>query len=146
MKTFRRFSLCAALLIGLATVTSGCGSGSGHASHPVKMAPLSEMPERVQHAAVSVQDAYRFAVANPEVESAIPCYCGCGGMGHRSNYACFVSRVDAGEVTFDGHALGCSICVDIALDARRLMGEGKSVQEIRTYVDATYAKYGQSNM
>lgn len=142
-KTVWTSSVLAALLLTASGTVAGCGSGT---SHPVKMAPLSEMPEQVQHAAASVQDAYRFAVANPDVESAIPCYCGCGAMGHRSNYACFVNRVDAGGVTFDGHALGCSICVDIALDAKRLMGEGKSVKEIRTYVDTTYAKYGQSNM
>lgn len=136
-------SVLAALLLTASSTLAGCGSSP---SHPVKMAPLSEMPQQVQRAAVSVQEAYRFAVANPEVDGAIPCYCGCGGMGHRSNYACFVKSVDGGQITFDGHALGCSICVDIALDARRLMGEGKSVQEIRAYVDATYAKYGPSNM
>ncbi len=140
----RRVSFWAALVIGVAVAASGCGSSQP--THPVKMAPLSEMPDQVQHAATSVQEAYRFAVANPEVESAIPCYCGCGAMGHRSNYACFVNRVDGSETTFDGHALGCSICVDIALDARRLVGEGKSVKEIRAYIDSTYAKYGQSNM
>lgn len=67
-------------------------------------------------------------------------------MGHHSNYACFVNSVNAGQGTFDGHALGRSICVGIALDAKRLVGEGKSVQEVRSYVDTTYAKYGQSNI
>jgi hypothetical protein len=47
---------------------------------------------------------------------------------------------------FDGHALGCSICVDIALDAMRMLKQGKSTPEIRLYVDVIYSKYGPSNM
>jgi hypothetical protein len=36
--------------------------------------------------------------------------------------------------------------VDITQDAMRLLKEGKTVGEIRTYVDETYSKYGPSNM
>jgi hypothetical protein len=32
--------------------------------------------------------------------------------------------------TFDPHALGCSICVDITQDAMRMLKDGKSVPEI----------------
>ncbi|HEY3341233.1 MAG TPA: PCYCGC motif-containing (lipo)protein, partial [Anaerolineae bacterium] len=77
----------------------------------------------------------------------IPCYCGCGKMGHKSNYACYVKGADtAGKPVFDSHALGCSICVDITQDAMRLTREGKSPQDIRAYVDAAYSKYGPSNL
>jgi hypothetical protein len=55
--------------------------------------------------------------------------------------------VDAnGKITFDNHALGCSICVDITQDVIRLQREGKNVQDIRAYVDNTYSQYGSSNM
>ena len=50
------------------------------------------------------------------------------------------------SVKFDGHALGCSICVDITQDAMRLTKEGKSPQDIKAYVDKTYSQYGPSNM
>ena len=88
----------------------------------------------------------------------IPCYCGCGAtpalhpqrgasVGHTSNYSCYVQGVAAdGTVTFDSHALGCSICVDITQDTLRLLREGKSPQAIRAYVDQTYSRYGPSNM
>jgi hypothetical protein len=77
----------------------------------------------------------------------IPCYCGCGNVGHTSNYDCYVSDVDAqSNITFDNHALGCSICVDITQDVMRMLREGKSPQEARAYVDTTYAKYGPSNI
>ncbi len=94
-----------------------------------------------------VQDAYRFAIANPDVMQHIPCYCGCGAMGHTSNYSCYVSGTDAdGKITYDSHALGCGICVDITQDTMRLLKEGKSISEIKSYVDQTYAQYGPSNI
>lgn len=116
-------------------------------AHPLAMADLHAMPMDVQAAPATVQDAYRFAAANPEVLQHLPCYCGCGQMGHTSNYDCYVAGQAAdGSLEFDSHALGCGICVDITQDAIRLLREGKSVTEIKAYVDATYARYGPSNM
>jgi hypothetical protein len=112
------------------------------------MASMDNMPVDVQSAPVTVQQAYQFAVANPDLLQQLPCYCGCGPIGHTSNYACYVAEQnsDGTAKTFDNHALGCSICVDITQDAMRLLKDGKSVPEIRTYVDQSYAKYGPSNM
>ena len=129
-------------------LVSGCSaspvSGSGPA---VRMAPMQDMPAEVQAAAVPVQQAYRYAVANPHTLTQIPCYCGCGSMGHTSNYACYVSGTDAsGKPSFDHHALGCSICVDITQDVIRLQQQGASVPDIRSYVDGKYAQYGPSNI
>lgn len=108
---------------------------------------MDQMPADVQSAPVTVQTAYQFAAANPDVMKDIPCYCGCGNVGHTSNYSCYVSSVDdKGKITFDNHALGCSICVDITQDTMRLLKEGKTTPEIKAYVDATYSKYGTSNM
>lgn len=99
---------------------------------------MDAMPENVKSAPVTVQQAYQFAVANPDVLKQIPCYCGCGSMGHTSNYACYVEKVGPnGKVTFDDHALGCSICVDITQDVMRMLKEKKSIQEIRTTIDGT---------
>jgi len=129
--------LAALLLIGLST--AGC---SGQ-THSFEMASVDEMPEQVQNAPTAVQEAYQFALANPDVTTKIPCYCGCGGMGHTSNYTCFVAgENEDGTMAFDDHALGCSICVDIAQDTMRLLDEGKSVDEIFTFVDNTYARFG----
>ncbi len=136
-------AIAASLLVVITAV--GCGGGD-ESGQRVAMASLNGMPPAVQRAPKSVKEAYQFAVANPEVLSAIPCYCGCGGMGHSSNYSCFVSVTPQGASFFDNHALGCSICVDIALDAMRLVKKGASVPEIRLYVDAVYSKYGPSNM
>ena len=111
------------------------------------MASLSVMPGEVQLAPQVVQEAYQFAIANPETLKQLPCYCGCGDMGHTSNYACYVqNQTLEGEITFDNHAIGCSICVDITQDAMRLLKAGKTLPEIRVYVDETYAQYGPSNI
>jgi hypothetical protein len=143
--SFRRLNL---FFLTLALILSGtlsaCSTGTDHA---LSMASMADMPADVQFAPVSVQQAYQFAFANPDVMTQIPCYCGCGAMGHTSNYSCYVSNVDAnGTITYDSHALGCSICVDITQDAMRMLKDGKTVPEIRAYVDQTYAKYGPSNM
>lgn len=142
-RSHRFLSITVLLFLVIGVGTAGCSRNSTQATeHSFAMAPMSEMPEAVQQAPATVQEAYQFAVANPDVTSQIPCYCGCGAMGHTSNYACFVADDSNGELAFDEHALGCSICVDIAQDTMRLLDEGKSVDEIFTYVDNSYSRFG----
>jgi hypothetical protein len=136
------------LLVVVPVFSSGCSSqNSAHAGAELALAPLSSMPREVQNAPATVREAYQFTVANPEVVTHLPCYCGCGPIGHESNYACYVSDVAPdGKITYDAHALGCSICVDITVDAMRLLKEGKDLPFIRAYVDDTYSMYGPTNM
>jgi hypothetical protein len=49
-------------------------------------------------------DLYRFAVEHPEVLAFMPCTCGCGGLGHASNRACYVKAETPERVTFTSHA------------------------------------------
>jgi hypothetical protein len=139
------FLLKLALLF--AVLLSGCSSSASSLQDNLAMESLEAMPAEVKAAPLPVQQAYQFAVANPEIMKQIPCYCGCGAMGHTSNYACYVSELDAnGSVSYDTHALGCSICVDITHDTLRLLQQGKTVSEIKLYVDQTYSLYGPSNI
>ncbi len=109
--------------------------------------PMDGMPSEIASAPTVVRTAYAFAVTHPDVLLQVPCYCGCGNIGHTSNYDCYVSGVDAdGNVTYDTHALGCSICVDITQDAMRLLNEGHSVAQVRARVDSAYSSFGPSNM
>lgn len=128
--------------ITLTLLISACG---GPSVQSYDLAPLEEMHPLVQNAPVSVQQAYQFAHAHPDMLKAVPCYCGCGAMGHTSNYACYVNEVN-GEKGFDNHALGCSICVDITLDVMRLMDDGKDLSEIQVFVDNKYSAFGPSNL
>jgi hypothetical protein len=135
------------LLVILSILLSACGPKTSSSDHELAMASLDQMPADVKNAPVTVQQAYQFNVANPEVMKQIPCYCGCGAMGHTSNYSCYVTGVGAdGKINYDTHALGCSICVDITQDTMRLLKQGKTTPEIKAYVDQTYSKYGPSNM
>jgi hypothetical protein len=135
------------VVIALSGVLAGCSGQASASEHELAMAPLHSLPQEMQEAPAVVSQAYQFAAANPAVLQELPCYCGCGPIGHTSNYDCYIAGVDAsGAISYDTHALGCSICVDITQDAMRLLKQGKTVPEIRTYVDATYAKYGPSNM
>ena len=128
----------AILLVSL----SGCAGGGGHA---YTLAPASELPAFLDDAPPTVRESYQFALAHPDELEKYPCYCGCGAMGHTSNLSCYIQEMgEEGSVTFDNHAAGCGICVDITQDVMRLMDEGQSAPEIRTYIDATYSPFGPS--
>jgi hypothetical protein len=71
----------------------------------IKLAPVSQLPEKVRMAPPVVQEAYRFAIANPEVLAKLPCYCGCGSMGHESDLDCFIEEFKPdGTIVFGYHA------------------------------------------
>lgn len=134
------------LVIGL-LITACSGSSGSNQTHLYEMAPKAVMSMEIRSAPQVVQSAYQFAAANPEVLSQLPCYCGCGSMGHTSNYSCYVAGENPdGSLVFDNHALGCSICVDITADAMRMLDDGQPLAEIRSYVNQTYAAFGPSNM
>jgi hypothetical protein len=124
---------------------AACGAG-GQQHSGVRLAPVSELPKQMQDAPVSVRTAYQFAVANPDALKNVPCYCGCGAIGHTSNLACFVKELSSdGKPVFDDHAMGCSLCVDIATDVMRMTGEGRSPADIRQQIVSNYSKYGPAN-
>ena len=96
-----------ALLFGIVVLlAAGCVSAGSSKLQTISLAPLGIMPDYVQHAAPEVKEAYRFAVANPEVLTHIPCYCGCNALGHRHNLDCYVKsfRKDGSVAEFDNHA------------------------------------------
>lgn len=120
---------------------AGCGS-----SQPaVGMAADDALPAFLNAVTPRVRDAYRFAIANADKLERIPCYCGCGKMGHTSNLSCYISSATVdGAIVYDEHANGCGICVDITQDVMRLAQTGQSLWEIRAYVDAQYSPFGPS--
>lgn len=144
-----RWLLLMVALLPVVSLLSGCGANATASSttNSIKMAPMMDMPAEIQMAPVSVSEAYRFAVANPDALKNVPCYCGCGAAGHTSNYSCYVKEAKAsGEIVFDQHALGCSICVDISQDVMKMTRDGKTPKDIRAAIDQTYSQYGPSNM
>ncbi|MCC7358699.1 MAG: hypothetical protein IT317_04450 [Anaerolineales bacterium] len=117
------YVLAALSILGGALLT-GC---SGNSSAPVElsMAPLHTMPMGVQQAPTAYQEAYQFAVANPDALADVPCTCGCDQFGHKSNYNCYVAGTAAdGSIIYDMHALGCQICIDITHEVMRQRQQG----------------------
>lgn len=136
----------AAVAMGVVVSSAACaGDGGGDAvARGIALAPAAILPPMVQTAPPMVQETYRFAVANADVLQYVPCYCGCGGMGHTSVRSCYVKedRPD-GSIAFDDHALGCGICVDIARDAMRMLREGKDLRQIQEQIRRDYGRYGR---
>ncbi|MDP2659444.1 MAG: PCYCGC motif-containing (lipo)protein [Dehalococcoidia bacterium] len=144
-------SLAAALLVA-GVGASACeeeahsSAGSGRMSGPYTKNDVSRNSQVKFPTYVSskVRDAYEFALANPDKLQYMPCYCGCGlEEKHGSNLNCYVSGVDqAGAVVFTDHATYCDICLEVARDTKRLVASGKSLKEIRTYMDQTNGSKG----
>ena len=110
------------------------------------LAPVSALPKEMQMAPERVRTAYQFAVANPDALKNVPCYCGCGAIGHTSNLSCYSKEMKDGKVVaFDDHALGCSLCVDISQEVMRMSGEGKQPADIRAQIVVDFSKFGPAN-
>lgn len=138
--TTARLCLLGIGLLLLSLVSVGCGSTNALPLHA-----LEEMPAEVQHAHARTQQAYQVAAANPEVFQQLPCYCGCAQIAHKSLYDCYIEASAAdGPLTYDLHAVGCGICVDITQDTVRLYESGQSLEQIHEYIDASYSRYGPS--
>ncbi|HIQ04270.1 MAG TPA: hypothetical protein EYH31_01080 [Anaerolineae bacterium] len=131
------------LLLGVTTLLLAACSAS--AKQAYQLAPASTLPNFVRSQPPAVRKAYRFAIANPDELAKYPCYCGCGAMGHSSNLSCYINNIASdGSITFDSHAAGCGICVDITQDVMRLLDKGESSLQIRAYIDAQYSAFGPS--
>jgi hypothetical protein len=147
-RTIVLFALVAVAVAALAV--TGC-SRSEEKVGTVKITSYMKATDKAIASAVlpsyvtaASRDAYEFAVAHPEVLMYMPCYCGCGlTAGHKSNLDCFIKGIDEkGVIHFDRHGSGCTTCVDIARDARDLLAQGKSLTDIRDYIDKTHGKKG----
>ena len=112
----RRFLGLALPLAG--ALLSACSGSSQSASGGPPTRRLSEgtliawpaknqWPEQFWQASPQAQEAYRFAVANPDVLQYFPCYCGCVNGGHTSNKNCYIDefRPD-GSVVLDPMSFG----------------------------------------
>ena len=90
-----------------------------------------------------VRAAYLFAAEHPEILSYVPCFCGCERGGHRGNEDCFVAARDSkGDVTeWEPHGLECTVCIDVATEARQMFASGASVRDIRAAVVKRWAGF-----
>ncbi|PTM58503.1 PCYCGC motif-containing (lipo)protein [Desmospora activa] len=98
-------------------------------------------PDFVESSPVKhVKEAYAYAADHPQDLDHIPCYCGCGSIGHKSVKSCFLRSGSGEEASFDPHGAGCEICVQIVLDTKNGKQEGKPLHEIRQEIDQRYGE------
>jgi hypothetical protein len=96
------------LLAGL-LLLAACGSSAAPSApnNTLNLAPVSALPAEIRRLPQDVQEAYRFALAKPDILDKIPCYCGCNQIGHMNNRMCYVQSETAdGGVIFDSHGAG----------------------------------------
>ena len=127
-------------------VAGGSGSDSPKAAAPASTddGGSGTLPGYVMAASEDTKMAYQFALDRPDVLMWMPCYCGCGEhSGHKSAKNCFIKETStATNVQFDEHGASCAMCVGIALDTKRMQEEGRSLAEIRAYIDQEYGAIG----
>ena len=150
-----------AVSLGLAGAVAGCGGSDaamvtpGPAAAPTEAAvPMGSMtmpteaemsatwgarPGYVKQLPNAGQEAYRFALARPDVLQWLPCYCGCQGIPHKSNLDCFFQRREVqGNYRYEEHASYCDICIRTANLASKMLREGSTMVQIRAAVDSTF--------
>lgn len=131
------------LLAAAAALAVGCSPARSAAAPAPIAPPRQQWPRYVLDADPAVRAAYAFAVADRVVLKWIPCYCGCGDLGHGSNRDCFVRETKPdGTAELDPHGAACGVCVGIALESRDLAAAGKSIREIRLAIDARWSPAG----
>ena len=139
-------------IVGTAAAAAACGGG--HASNPPDQAhPSMAAMDTAQEAAwaarpaythntARTEEAYLYAMEHPLVVQWMPCYCGCGGIGHGSNLDCYFEPNAGGTIVFEEHASYCAICVDITLRTKQLANSGATLASIRTAIDAEFGGAG----
>ncbi|MEK3916000.1 PCYCGC motif-containing (lipo)protein [Paenibacillus sp. FSL H7-0331] len=103
---------------------------------------INTLPKFLNNQPEQTQKIYQIAALSIDKLKWIPCYCGCGDeAGHKSNMNCFIKEVKTdGSVVWDDHGTRCGVCMEIALTTAQLSKDGKSVKEIRDYIDTRYNK------
>ncbi len=68
----------------------------------VQTLPRGQLPV---FASGEAQALYRYAVEHGDELQYVPCFCGCGRLGHKSNRDCYIKAFNAnGTLTFTSHA------------------------------------------
>lgn len=98
-----------AIILVMAAVLVGLGSGSGQSrsGSVAEIAGAGPIPDWLKNADPAIIADYAWAAQHHEELQYIPCYCGCGSVGHTSNATCYYRWDKNGKALgYDAHALG----------------------------------------
>jgi hypothetical protein len=71
--------------------------------YQVQTLPRGQVPDFARRGELA--GLYRYAAEHGDELQYIPCFCGCGRVGHRSNRDCYIKSFNAdGTLTFTSHA------------------------------------------
>ena len=102
-------------------------------------ASITKLPSFLDKQDPQIAQAYQLVAAHHDLLQYIPCYCGCGSIGHTSNRSCFIKEVKQdGEIVWDDHGTRCTTCLNIAVESSKLEEAGKTPAEIRKIIDGKY--------
>jgi Protein of unknown function with PCYCGC motif len=147
-----RACLMALVMVGVSGLVVSCGSmaepshsaSTGSTAMAMDGATAAAWAARPAYTDVSTRttEAYAYALQHQAMLSYLPCYCGCGAMGHGSNLDCYYEPRSDGAISFEEHASYCDICVDITLRAQQLARSGTALASIRSAIDAEFGNAG----
>ncbi|HZG75685.1 MAG TPA: PCYCGC motif-containing (lipo)protein [Paenibacillus sp.] len=141
-----------ALGLLLFLVLSGCASrdaeehgGHAHGQLPDNIevtASADVLPTFLDDFTDTTKEFYSQVYAHADILKELNCYCGCMEYNdpHDSLYRCFIAGVDDEGVHWTDHGASCGICLMEVRDAIKLAGEGKSIEDIREFIDTTYGE------
>lgn len=99
-----------AIILVVAAALVGLGSGATGTSKPGTVAEVpgaGPIPDWLKNADPDIIADYAWAAQHYEELQYIPCYCGCGSVGHTSNATCYFRYDKNGKILgWDAHALG----------------------------------------
>lgn len=144
------------VFIVFALIISACGSSKPadtsdehtedglHANGDIQelTASADVLPSFLDSQREEIRMVYGIAGQAADILEWMPCYCGCGeSAGHKSNMNCFIKDINAdGSILWDDHGTRCGVCLQIAVESVKLKQDGKSLKEIRTFIDEKYKK------
>lgn len=145
-----------AMLLGFAFITwlAACGMADDvndgeaqlHGSEKwEETASVTTMPGFLVNHSKLTNELYAGVHKHAHLLSQIPCYCGCmEGTAfdepHDSLLRCYWAEppADDGSITWTDHSTGCGICKKEMEDVVALSKQGKTSEQIMTYIDNNY--------
>lgn len=141
MNKWLSFGMAFLLATGAGVVLAQSSRSSASQESAVTLPPLPDPGFPPARPLDVTRRAYEFAAQHPEVLNYVPCYCGCERSGHSSNESCFISTRDAqGNVTWNTHGWGCTICIDVAVEAAQMHALGAKPSGIRAAIDRKWSQ------
>jgi hypothetical protein len=123
------------VVVALGVMVLGLGlmatrSANGHHPAPRQGLTAADVVPAERYAAYPrIAEVYQMVAEIPDVIDGIYCHCDCSiHSDHRSLLTCFQ----------DDHGAACDVCLTEAALAFRMVGEGRSLKEIRKAVDNLY--------